>query len=200
MKLEARDFNKLRWQLLIAAGALIAGGILAYAGLAFEQHAEQQHRATKARQEQIENKLKQVRNEEQEIRSKSALFLQLQERAILGPEKRLYWSEMLADLQKTLRLPGMEYEFSPQTELEGTAAGGYAFYKSTMKVRLSLVHEEDLFRFLQRLETQASALTVPSNCKIERLPAQAPERSDSLAQLSANCEIDWITARPSTGK
>lgn len=200
MKLESRDFAKLRWHLLAAAIALIAAVVLVLWGISYDKSARQERNTAASRQNQIDSKLKQVRNEEQEIRSKASLFLQLQESGVLGAERRLDWSEMLTDLQRQMRLPAMEYEFAPQAALEGGPVGGYAFYKSTMKLRLHLIHEEDLLRLVSALETRANALVLVRACNLTRLPANAAERAGNLAQLKADCEIDWITARPQTAK
>lgn len=200
MKLETRDFAKLRWHLLAAAIALIAAVALALWAISFDKSARLERNTAASRQNQIDSKLKQVRNEEQEIRSKASLFLQLQESGVLGAERRLDWSEMLTDLQRQMRLPAMEYEFAPQAALEGGPVGGYAFYKSTMKLHMHLIHEEDLLRIVGALETRANALVLVRACNLTRLPANAGERASSLTQLQADCEIDWITARPQTAK
>jgi len=199
MKVSARDFAKLRWALIAAVIAVGAAAALIIWGLAFEKRAVQEHDASTARHRQIDHKLRQVRNEEEEIRAKSALFLQLQEAGVFGEERRLQWSELLTELQRELRLPGLEYEFSPQTPLENHPVGGYAFFKSRMNLHLHLLHEEDFFHFLHGLETRASALVLTRACQFERLKAEDIQRQDSLAQLSVRCEIDWITARPPVG-
>lgn len=199
MKFVSRDFVKLRWRLLLTCVALLLSALLILWGLRFDKESHQQRDTAASRQKQSESKLQQVRNEEEDIRQKAALFLQLQQASILGPEKRLDWTEMLSDLQRQLRLPAMEYEFSPQTALESTSSGGYAFYKSPMKLQLGLLHEEDLLRFTTALEKQARALVLVQSCTLVRQPPASNERESNPAQLKAECELDWITARPATG-
>lgn len=192
MKIVANDFTKLRWHLLTTSLALLAAALLALWGLRYDRESHQFHSTATARQLQTANRLKQVRNEEEEIRQKAALFLQLQEAGVFGQERRLDWSEMLGQLQRQLRLPAMEYEFSPQAALDASTGGGYSFYKSTMRLRLGLLHEEDLLRFIRAVETQARALVVVRACKLVRNTAER----ESAAQLIGECELDWITARP----
>ena len=196
MKTLGRDFAKLRWHLLLAIITLFVAALVILWGVRYDRESHQLNQAAHNRQQQIENRLKQVRNEEEEIRQKAALFLQLQQAGVFGPEKRLDWTEMLADLQRQLRLSSMEYEFAPQAALESTITGGYTFYKSRMKLRLGLLHEEDLLRFTRALETQARALVVVQACKVAKQSPTTSEREGIPANLTAECELDWITARP----
>lgn len=193
MKFEARDLKKLRWELAIAAGLVAGAGAIAYGSLISTQEAEAEHRAAAARHAQIDTKLRQVRTEEEEIKNRATLFMHLQERGILGEEKRLDWTELLHDIQRRLRLPDMSYEFAPQKPLEGNGGGDYAFFVSSMKLHLDLVHEEDLLSFLTGVQNEAKATVLVRGCDVSRRPAT--ETATSLAQLSADCEIDWVTAR-----
>lgn len=193
MNLRTRDFKKLRWHLLAALLALALGGLLAWWSTQVHTRSARELQQTQARAKAAETRLQQVRNEEEEIRGKAALFVQLRDAGVIGPERRLDWTELLATQQQQQRLPSLEYEFSPQAPLDAAANGGYGYYKSTMKLRLQLLHEEDLLRFISALEQGARALVVTRSCKLNRLPA--PAGSMSIAQLDADCELDWITAR-----
>lgn len=193
MKFETRDLKKLRWQLAVAVGLVLAAGAIAYVSLAGMRAAEAEYRAVAARHAQIDAKLRQVRTEEEEIRNRAALFVRLQERGILGEEKRLDWTEMLHDLQRRVRLPDTSYELSPQKPLEGGDGGDYAFFASAMRLHLRLVQEEDLLDFLDNLQREAKALVLIRSCAVARRPATEPK--NSLAQLAADCELEWITVR-----
>ncbi len=191
----ASDLRKLRWHLALAALALLISALLVLWGLRYDRESHTRHNAATERLRQAETRLQQASGEEEEIRQKASLFLQLQKSGVFGPEKRLDWTEMLAELPARLRLPFLEYEFAPQTQLEGGPSGGHVFYRSTMKLRLGLLHEEDLLRALHLLENEARALVVVRSCKIER--RLAPSSPDGPpAHLGAECEIEWITARP----
>lgn len=188
MKFESRDFTKLRWHLAAFATLAALSGLLAVGSRFLEQSALAERETAAARQRQTESRLRQVRTEEQEIKDKSALFLQLMATGVIGEEKRLDWTELLADLQQRVRLPGMSYEFAPQAPLDGNGTGDYAFYSSPMKLHLDLVHEGDLLDFLAGLRNGAKAMVLIRGCNLVRAPGE--QRG-----LTADCDLEWVTVR-----
>ena len=51
---------------------------------------------------EIDNKLRQVRSEENEIRHKAAVFNDLQSQRVLGEEQRLEWVELLEEIRESV--------------------------------------------------------------------------------------------------
>lgn len=195
MKFERRDFGKLQWQLLIALGALAIGLALAYWTSSLSGTARIERNAAASRKAAIEQTLGQVRTEELDIKTRTQQFLEMDASGITGPEKRLDWMEMLRDIQRQLRIPGMTYEFGAQNLIDTNTSGGYAFHGSQVKIQLRLLHEEDLLNFLGRIQREAKALVLVRSCKVARLPPS----SQDAAQLSADCVMEWVTLRPSSG-
>jgi hypothetical protein len=135
--------------------------------------------------------------EEQEIKARTQQFQQMELAGMIGQEKRLEWTELLRDLQRRLRLPGMNYEFGPQVPLESLAGADYAFYSSQLKIQLRVLHEEDLLNFVGQLQKEAKALVVLRGCKLSRLPGGSTARD--AAQLAGECTMEWITLRRASG-
>ena len=197
MKLASRDLKKVQWVALLAT-LLIAVAVAA--GLWTSGDARKaliERDAAAARKSEIEMRLSRVRTEEQEIKARTQSFQQMENAGITGPEKRLDWTELLRDVQHQLRLPGMSYEFGPQIPLESTTDTGYAFHGSQLKIQLHLLHEEDLLNFITRLQQEAKAMVLVRSCRIARLPAATPAGAN--AQLSAECTMEWITLRRTSG-
>ena len=194
MKLNANDWTKLQIPLLALAVmvALGAGSIL----FSRTELGQAKVRLTSAHQQrkEIDNKLRQVRSEENEIRQKAAVFNDLQSQRILGEEQRLEWVELLEEIRDRHRLPEMHYEIAPRQPLEKAPAGQLALYASAMKIELKLLHEEDLTRLLDDLRSEAPALIQTRRCDIFRL-ARATADGAPTASLQASCLIDWITVR-----
>ncbi len=196
MKFERRDLTKLQWYALLALVAIaiaVAAGFWSNVGAG---KARVERDAAAVRKAQTEQRLSQVRTEEQEIKERTQQFQQMEQAGVTGPEKRLDWTELLRELQRQLRLPGMTYEFGPQLPLENGPAAGYAYHSSQLKIQLRLLHEEDLLNFIARLQREAKAMVLVRNCKLSRLP---PGNSADGAQLLAECGMEWVTLRRASG-
>jgi hypothetical protein len=195
MKLTRADLPKIQTS-LVSFVAIVAIGWGVGAFTANRTQLAQVLQKTAANERSaFTTKLKQVRDEENEIKEKSALFSQLQARGAIGEEQRLDWIELLKEIRDKRRLIDLQYELSAQRPLDANPGNDLAFYASTMRLQLKLLHEEDLTRLLNDLRKEAKALIHVKSCNITRLPRSGPERSDTLAQLQAECQIDWVTLR-----
>ena len=192
MKLSSADIPKLQLSLASALLMLAFGAASVHLALASTRQATIAQSAAQRERNDVDGKLKRVRSEEAEIKQKSALFNSLQARGVFGEEQRLEWVELLMTIRDRHRLLDLQYEISPQRPLDDGAGSAYAFYASAMQVRLRLLHEEDLTRLLGDLRQHARPLIQVRSCKLWRLPRSD---GDGVAQLQAECLIDWITLR-----
>ncbi len=197
MKLERRDLGKLQWQALLAVALIAVAVALVLWSNASALKSRMERDAVATRKAQIEQRLRQVRTEEQDIKARTERFQQMDLAGIVGPEKRLDWTEFLRDLQRQLRLLGMTYEFGPQIPLETLAGAGYAYHSSQLKIQLRLLHEEDLLHFVERLQKEARAMILLRGCKLNRLPTTNPTGDSAL--LAAECTMEWVTLRRTDG-
>jgi hypothetical protein len=196
MKIERRDLDKLQWYALLAILALSIAVAAGWWSMGGADKARIERDAAARQKAQIEQRLAQVRTEEQEIKARTLQFQQMELAGMTGPEKRLDWTELLRDLQRQLRLPGLTYEFGPQVALETGATVGYAYHSSQLKIQLRLLHEEDLLNFIAHLQRDAKALVLVRHCKILRL---AGGYQADGAQLAAECTMEWITLKRASG-
>lgn len=179
--------------MLVALAMLFCGSLTVYYAINDRRQAQRTQANTARVLAEADAKLKQVSNEESEVKKKSLIFNQLQERGVIGDEQRLEWIELLKDIRDRRRLLDLEYEIAPQRQIEGSSDNDFSFYASAMKLQVKLLHEEDLERLLADLRSQAKALIMVRSCTVSRLPIV----SDEHANLLAACEIDWITLRNS---
>jgi hypothetical protein len=200
MRIAPADFRKLQASILLGVLMIAAGALAVYFSFAVKEAAEQAMVGIAAQFTEADGKLRQVRNEESEVKQKSIIFKQLQERGIIGEEQRLDWVELLKEIRDQHRLIDLRYEISPQRMLEGQLGNDFVFFASSMKLELKLLHEEDLIRLLDDLRRQAKALIRVKSCRIERLPATGEQRGGGRANLLADCEIEWLTLRDMRGK
>ena len=199
MKFTTRDFAKLQWPLTGALILLGIAGLLAWWSQLEAQKAGHERDAAFNSNTEIEQRLRQVRTEEQELKERAQIFQQMQNSGIAGAEKRLDWVEMLRQIQLEMRLPGMTYEFGAQIPLETVNGPSYAYFASPMHLKLRLLHEEDLLNFLARVQKEAKALILVRSCKLSP-PPRSGENREALPQLGAECELQWVTVRRSTGE
>jgi hypothetical protein len=199
MKIVSADFPKLQFSLLAALAMIVIGSGTVFLALNLTKTAKLEQAAAQAERNDVDGKLKRVRNEENEIKQKSALFNRLQVRGVIGDEQRLEWVELLKEIRDKRRLIDLQYEIAPQRPLDATPLGGFGFYVSTMKVQLKLLHEEDLTRLLDDLRQQARALIQVKSCNVSRLPRGSSDTA-ILAQLQAECQIDWVTLHAAPSK
>ena len=98
---------------------------------------------------------------------------------------------------------GVEYEISAQRPYAYAAEfnpGQLLLQESVMRLRLRLLHEEDLPRFLQALGRQGGGFFTVDQCIMKRLrPGEAESVLQFQPNLSAECELSWLTAKPATG-
>lgn len=188
MNLTRRDLDKLLWPLLGALALLLLAAVPTWWSLGDRQTAQRERDAAAARKQHIEQRLGQARTEEQELKERARQFQDLWQSGIAGPERRLEWIELLRDLQHRLRIPGLNYEFGPRQPLSSNG-GDYTHFASPVRLQLRLVHEEDLLRLLISLQHEAKALVLIRQCTL----APLDNANGDLAQLSAECDLRWIT-------
>jgi hypothetical protein len=115
-------------------------------------------------------------------------------RGVIGPERRLDWIDRLAQLAQAHDLASLEYELAPQQpagiESLPLATGRYEFLASRMKLKLGLLHEQQLLDFLDDLARPDAAMLRLRACRIERIADRPAD-----ARLAADCTVDWITLR-----
>jgi hypothetical protein len=199
MNFTANDFTRLRWSLGFLLLAIVIGMLVTTATQKLVQKAKTTQRQLQAEQQQTRSRLARAADEERELRSKIALFQDLESRGVIGQEERLNWVEQIARIKTARRLLDVQYEISPQRTLAdsilpgGSAAGGYEFVASAMKLQMPLLHEDDLLGFITDLRRSVHAHLLVRDCAIDRA-ASGSDRTAS-AQLRADCTIDWITLR-----
>jgi len=191
MNIDIKDLRKLQGSLLLATALIIAGGSSLWWTRGELTAARREAASAASSHREADNRLKRVRDEEAEIKAKSATFRELANRGVFGPEQRLEWVELVSEIRRDLRLFAPDYEFAPQQAL-GIRAGSYQFVGSPMGLRLPLLHEGDLLGLLAELKARAPAVVQPRTCQVER-QALATDRLGVQPTLQAVCTLQWIT-------
>ena len=182
----------------ILAAALIAGGVAAVVltQQLLRKAAGEQQTATTERQS-AQEKLERATDEEREIRDRLVDYRKLLDRGVIGDERRLDWVDRITEIKTARKLFDVRYSIEAQRPIDypGLAgAGDVEFMASPMRLDMSLLHEEDLFRFLDDLRRTLSAHVVVKSCSMQRTERATTERG-LPPRLQASCEIDLVTIR-----
>ncbi len=135
-----------------------------------------------------------LRSDEQEIRRTRLRYEEITKRGYLNREHRLEWVERIRKIREQRKLIEVNYELAPQQSVSNADGSGFEVMSSTMRLRMRLLHEEDLLNFLADLRGSVQAYLSIRSCIVERLP-QIGELPTTAAGLQAECLIDWLTLR-----
>ena len=202
MKLPPKSGQRLVGPGAIAAAFVAVGIVAVVMTHQLVQRARGDQKTVAIEREVAQNKLARATDEEREIREKLVDYRKLRERGLIGDEQRLDWVERIAQIKAARRLFDVKYSIEPQRQADypGIAGGGEVeFMVSPMKVELTLLHEEDLLRFIGDLRAAVSSHVLVKSCTVQRLDRPARERA-VMPRLRADCMIDLVTIRDRQAK
>jgi hypothetical protein len=197
---------KSRSRLLVPGAiglALIAGGIAAV--LLTQQLVERaraEQKAADSERQAAQNRLGRATDEEREIREKLVDYRKLRSRGLIGEENRVEWVDRIAAIKAARKLLEVKYTIEPQrpADYPGIAgAGDVEFLVSPMRLDMTLLHEEDLTRFLADLRAGVNSHVVVRSCTLQRAE-RAPAERGLAPRLRAECAIDLVTIRDRQAK
>ncbi|MBA5606728.1 hypothetical protein H3H36_15320 [Duganella sp. FT3S] len=190
-----REFALIRWGVVSLAASVavgVAAVVVSNAQLrdasATRTHVQQVRDAAYARYADADN-------EKREIRTFQPQFLVMRERGLVGEENRLSWLDAIRRIQEERRLQPISYEIAPQQPVAlepGIASGDYQLHASRMRLHMDLLHELDLFNFLEDL--RARGYFAVQDCAIKRLGANLNQAD--APTLAADCTLNWLTLTP----
>ena len=197
-----RDLSAVRTPVLVLAAVVAIGAALVQYSATAVRAAEAELKAQKAKLQEARNRYQRSGDERDTIIRYLSSYETLQREGIVGEEQRINWIDglRLANIQSDLF--GVDYQIGVQQPYAGAGdfdAGGIKLRQSVMKIRLPLLHEGDLLRFLSTLENQQVGLFTTNKCSLERsgIASASPRYQPNLI---AECDLTWITLVEDTGK
>lgn len=201
MRLEKQDWHKLKAPLLV----MIAVIIIVTAMFGFARYFDmQQQQALQNQQNQLNAARQRYQSsgmEKDMITRYLPQYQALITKGFVGEERRLEWVEHLREQHQAHKLFGIKYSVSQQEKYSPAFAGnlgGFILNRSVMKLELDMLHEADLLRLTEALNTEASTPFMLRDCEINRLNPGSQFGSELSANLHAQCELDWLTLREPT--
>jgi len=170
--------------LLAGAGAWWSSGLL----LDARNHMQQQARASQSSRQ----KLQHSNMEKGLIQQHLGGYQALAARGFIGEENRLAWLEAAQQANRDAHLYGLDYSLEPRIASPAPLAGGLPLGQSAMKLRMPMLVEDDLSRYLDALRQRATGVFRVSSCQLSRTTDVAPEAL-SRPGLQVECELLWFT-------
>ena len=197
MKVERQDLGPLRTPLAALVVSIVATLLLIdYAG--DKRSAEQQSVfAARARAEEARKRYLDSDLEKAMISQYLPQYRDLQQRGFIGSENRINWIDALRIADQQAGNFGVQYQLSAQGPYKGLLSGdpiASRLRRSTMDIRFRVVHEGQFLDFLEALEVQRAGMYALRSCSLE--PVHRDEPQPRTQNLSAQCEIDWVTLTP----
>lgn len=198
MQLQKQDWQKLRVPLvLLVVVALVMASLFFFA----QYYNADQAQALQAQQ----NLLNAARQRYQSSGAEKETIIEflpqyqaLIAKGFVGEERRIEWVESLREQHKRHKLFGIKYNISQQEKYTPAFlanTGGFTLHRSTMRLELDMLHEGDLLQLTESLGLNNSASFLLRDCEIVRLNNSGALSSQLVANLHAQCELDWLTLR-----
>jgi len=207
MSMDAPGMHATRpaWAALRLPAIVLALTLAAAAGIV--HFSEQSTQQTRAHLEQL--KMAQMLARQHFLKSGEEMntiaryladYQRLRQAGFIGAERRIDWLDALAAANARARLFGVEYSIEAQQAYTGELPGKaqLRLRQSPMKLRLRLLHEDDLARFLSSLAAQRAGVFSVNDCDLQRVnhggADAAPARpSSDQPNLQAECQLIWYT-------
>lgn len=190
------DLQALRNPLLVLVIVLIAGAAAVYYSGQFRDSARRQLTTQEAQLRDARMRLQRSGDEREIIVRHLDRYRTLQRAGFIGEEQRINWLDGLRVANQQTDLFGVEYQIGTQSAYPFAAAlnpGNITLNRSVMRLQFRLLHEMDLFRFLNALRQQAGGFFTVDQCVLRRLDSRSVIRYQP--NLGADCELSWITAK-----
>ena len=187
---------------IVAVALAAAGATAMFLAQQVVQKTGAEQKAAATERENAQNRLARATDEEREIREKLLDYRKLRDRGLIGDEQRLVWVERIGEIKARRKLFDVKYTIDPQrpAEYPGIAGtGDVEFMVSPMRIDLGLLHEDDLFRFLEDLRGALGSHVLVRSCTMTRLDRGGAERG-LAPRLRAECAIDLVTIRDKNAK
>ena len=164
------------------------------------------------RQQQLQNqksdlqaKLDGIEEQRQLFRRNLESYNRWQDRgAITESVDPVAWLDIMKQIRERRRLSGIAYDFGDNISIapeqtEYTKGGSANINMVPMQVSMPMLHDMDMFMFLEDLASQTDELFFPVSCTLDRLEADfSPVVRNNV---SAECQVVWIFMQdPDQGK
>ena len=193
--------KKLAESMTLPVLALVLALGLAIAAIQFTgEHADAAKAKLAAQEKQMRDAISRVQKsgaEKELIARHLPDYRRLQQQGFVGEEQRINWLDALRSANQKAGLFGVNYDIAARQVYPNAAAlapGQMRVMQSVMKLRLPLLHEEDLLNFMDALSEQNAGVHLIDQCTVRR--AANTQTTRFQPNMTAECQLAWITTQP----
>jgi hypothetical protein len=187
-----KDLPFIRNALIVWALTLITSATLVTLRTIVQDQWQTEKTQAAATSSALQDQYLQLLNETQEIQEYQARFTKLQNSHLIGEERRLDWIERIRQIYERRKLPPLIYAVAPQQTFvldSSIPVGDFELRGTKVTLHMGLLHELDLFNFLEDLNSVGIYST--QSCAIH---ASDKAQTNPLSpKLDAECTLYWIT-------
>lgn len=198
MKLDKQDWKKLQIPLLILSVVIVTVVVLFGSAQYYNTNQAQALQTQQNLLSAARQRYQSSGSEKDMIAEYLPQYQRLINKGFVGEERRIEWVDDLRAQHKNHKLFGINYSISQQEKYTPTFAaslGGFILNRSVMRLDLDMLHEGDLLQLTESLNANHSASFMLRDCEITRLNAGAAFSNQMIANLHAQCDLDWLTLR-----
>lgn len=118
----------------------------------------------------------------------------LERRGFINPNQRLAWLEAITNANRSNRLYGLEYTLSAPEPVPPDVARGLPLVQTIVRVKMPILVEDDLGRFLKDFQSHPTGLMRARSCTLSRSGPLLPSMVNQPG-LEAECELLWYTLK-----
>ncbi len=202
MRKDEIDWSILKGPTILFSLCIVICSALVGGSYYFNSNLSKQYKQNKAVFQSTSRRYLDVDQEEKLLVDYYPQFVKLYNQGIIGREKRLNWIEALRQSAEKTRLPSLTYAIESQEEFIpgfNINYSGFTLYRSSMDLKLGLLHEGDFFTLLNHLDQTTEGLYTITECTFRRNGNQIRFEKNH-ANVSATCLLHWITINIGGGK
>ncbi len=193
------DVQWLKFPLTLL-GVVIVASIGIYVGASYARNDLQQQEFNSISELDLLNaQIDEIEAAEQVIVNNIGLFNSMVENGVMAEEDRVAMLEAITDIRNRYYLFPINVAIGEQDRVLLEYPESVAFpddqitlRSSQVQVRYSLLHEEDLTRFLADYLTSGN-LVVPSSCTVSAALEDPDDRLNVVQHQIADCQFQWYT-------
>jgi hypothetical protein len=198
MNFSKDDLLKLKWSLLTFLASLVVGSSAIWIGSAYDDNALKERQSAQKQVTEARTQLSSTQSDLDNMSTYAHEYTTLVNNKVIGGESRLDWIEGLEKLRHEHHVIDFKYTIAPQKAFVANPVldlSNFDINLSGLSLQLDLLHEKQLFDFMNTLRSDMEGWFIIDKCELERTGSSAGLNSAFGIQLKANCAGGWITLK-----